>query len=385
MNDTKSINPGLEYMVLAIWLIVCAIAIFLSLKTGRTVTGNYYIAAHHWLTNVNLYSGTGGGFIYLPQSAILYVPLSLIPFWLSEIIWRIANWMAIFYGLSFWLKLTMQGDLRNYGKNLLLFSLPFIPVAFSSLRNGQMNMILVSGSLWFFWAMLREKLWIASLILVVAVFLKPTMIVLCLLAFCIYPRIRLSIIILLVIFLALPFIVNIHWEYVISQYQAAINSLIISSKVGSDHVTSWAQLFNFISLFSHNDIPRVIQNLLRVIFAILTLVFAIKAKKNYSQFSGYILLFSLFACYLMLFNPRTENNDYILLATSISMFSVFFMKQKEYLNLTLMVLFSFGLLFSSNISMLLTPSNQSWFTPFIALLCYVYLLVAIGIRGLKSL
>ncbi len=369
-----------ELLLTFLWLAVCIVAIVVSLKTGRTVSGNYYDAALHWLNGQHLYTGQGGGFIYLPQSAVLYTPFALFPFWLSEVLWRLVNWGLIFYGVCFWLKLYAQGNFKRYTSALFLFSLFFIPIAFSSLRNGQMNMILVSGGLWFFAAFYKEKFWIAALILMLAFFLKPTIAVLCGLGFCLYPRIRFPVLCWGVFFLVLPFVTNIHWAYVVGEYQSGVNSLVVSANVGSDNVQSWAQLFNFLSLFSAHEMPNIFQTLLRVIFAMVTLLMAIRAKKHYEIKVSYLLVYALFAAYLMLFNPRTENNDYIILAAGIAFMGVIFIQYKNVMNWMFMLVCSVGIIFSSNISMLLTPMDQSWVTPLVALLCYIYLCVAILLK-----
>ena len=85
-----------DWLAWGLWIGILIYALIATLHTGRTVTGNYYDAALHWLQGIPLYSGSGGGFIYLPQSAIAYIPFAVMPFPVSEIVWRLLNWTLIF-------------------------------------------------------------------------------------------------------------------------------------------------------------------------------------------------------------------------------------------------------------------------------------------------
>ena len=51
----------------------------------------YRDAGFHWREGQPLYDGTGTGFIYLPQCAMLCVPLSFMSFYWGGVVWRILN------------------------------------------------------------------------------------------------------------------------------------------------------------------------------------------------------------------------------------------------------------------------------------------------------
>src|SRR5271169_2865012 len=58
----------------------------------RVAIPAYWKAAVNWINGVNLYDGSGvGGFVYLPQAAILFIPLALLPRVLCEVLWRVVN------------------------------------------------------------------------------------------------------------------------------------------------------------------------------------------------------------------------------------------------------------------------------------------------------
>src|SRR5258708_40254772 len=51
----------------------------------------YARGASRWLAGQDLYAEGGMGFIYLPQSAVLYVPFALLPRAGEHILWRIVT------------------------------------------------------------------------------------------------------------------------------------------------------------------------------------------------------------------------------------------------------------------------------------------------------
>src|SRR5437762_6812287 len=49
---------------------------------------SYARGARRWLAGEDLYDQGGSGFIYLPQSALLYSPFALLPKSIEHILWR---------------------------------------------------------------------------------------------------------------------------------------------------------------------------------------------------------------------------------------------------------------------------------------------------------
>ncbi|HSQ78075.1 MAG TPA: glycosyltransferase 87 family protein, partial [Nitrospirota bacterium] len=60
--------------------------------SGRTVVPAYRDGALSWLAGETIYNHPGvGGFVYLPQAAILFIPFSLLPVLAGEVLWRLVN------------------------------------------------------------------------------------------------------------------------------------------------------------------------------------------------------------------------------------------------------------------------------------------------------
>lgn len=58
-------------------------------ESPRSVYPSYQNGSLNWLAGNTLHSGDGvGGFVYLPQAAVLFIPFALLPRTLAEILWR---------------------------------------------------------------------------------------------------------------------------------------------------------------------------------------------------------------------------------------------------------------------------------------------------------
>src|SRR5215472_17301359 len=55
----------------------------------RPANDAYARGAVRWAGAENLYVEGGGGFIYLPQSALVYLPFTLSPRWAEHALWRV--------------------------------------------------------------------------------------------------------------------------------------------------------------------------------------------------------------------------------------------------------------------------------------------------------
>ena len=80
----------------AIWALFASIASI----SGFTDNGNWVVfiyrsASISWLSGEPVYSGTGRDFLYLPQSAILYVPFAVMGQVIGGILWKTLN-IALF-------------------------------------------------------------------------------------------------------------------------------------------------------------------------------------------------------------------------------------------------------------------------------------------------
>ncbi len=339
---------------------------------GKSVLPAYAVGAHNWLHSQALYDGTGQGFIYLPQSAILYIPFFIMPKFILTQMSFLAFWMvSLLYCI---VKLAKFLDPKKADK-IAFFTLLFtLALGFDTLRNGQLNIALLVLGLGALLAIYQNKWWLAAGLLALALAFKPTILVLYLLCLALYPALRLKALAMLIVIFILPFLTQTP-VYVVHQYLGGIQNLQATFAVGTEASGSgWAQLFNVLNLFSLS-LSGLTQNGVRLLFSLLTLILCYHVTRSDLTSPQKVMLMYTFAMmYLLLFNPRTEGNDYILLGPSLGLFwyQLTFV-EKKIIGAFFLGLILIGILASYYIALAITPHNGIWMSPFMG--CIFALLV----------
>lgn len=359
----------------SLWIGLLAAVVWLLLTTPtplrRTVTPNFRDASLHWWRSESIYELDESdlhGYLYFPQSAILFTPFALpsltdrasraagasmpaargagageaeaSPFgagWgfrAGEVAWRIACVLVLALGLRRmcavaaadppWreAKLPDEAARRRAGDLFLASTVLCLGIAWGSLRNGQMNVPLAALML-HAGADLALGRWRAAgawLALVVA--LKPLGAVPLLLALALFPRVRGWAIAGLLAAAAMPWL-HPDPAYVWGQHVECLAKLrsaakpppgeysdlttVLFSAGRALHAMGWAASPE--SLVP----PGVVMTAVRGAAAVLTLVLSWMALRRFGAARGVILTMTLAAAYLMLMNPRTEGNTYIVL------------------------------------------------------------------------
>ena len=372
MQNKNNMTYWSDWLAWALWIALLGYALIATLHTGRTVTGNYYNAALHWLQGLPLYSGSGGGFIYLPQSAIAYIPFAVMPFPVSEILWRLLNWALIFCLAQSCVALIDEPP-KKKSYYFLIFTVFFLPVAFPSLRNGQMNLTVVIFMVSAMLFIMKERWGLVAFVLVFGFFAKPTVIVMLLLVAVLYPKTIKYMLLWAMAFLVLPFVTHFDWAYVVSQYKAAYNSLMATDRVGLDSPKEWAQLFNVLSLINVNP-GHQLQLVLQIFFAAFTFVMLKIAQWRLRPRVFIIFLYTLSSCYLMLFNTRTENNSYIILGFATALLIAICWQSKRFFATFFIALVTLLIAFSHSLSKMVTIEDVSWVAPLATILLALVML-----------
>src|SRR5512139_4076667 len=224
MND-----PRLAWLA---WAVLFAVVAALVLAGNRrTVTGNYREAAFLWFLGKDLYTGaigTGHGFLYLPQAAILFAPFAWLPLAAGEIAWRAVSIGAFAIGLRRYASL---GG-REAGAELFpLMTALSLPLAFSCFRNGQAT-VLIAALMMLAVAEIADGKWVrAAIWLSLGLALKPLVLVLTLLAGALYKPMRAPLLAGTAAVLAFPFLFQ-GPGYVMSQYQSFVASTQVTAGLG---------------------------------------------------------------------------------------------------------------------------------------------------------
>jgi hypothetical protein len=165
-----------------------ATAAIIASGSARSVVPAYRLGAENWLAGRSLYDGLGvGGFVYLPQSAVLFIPFSLFSSVAGEVLWRLANIGVFAAGL---LRFGRLGGERTGDLLFPLMSAVAVPLVWDCARNGQATLAMAGLMLLAVADMARASWWRAALWLALAAAVKPLVVVLILLAAAIEPSLR---------------------------------------------------------------------------------------------------------------------------------------------------------------------------------------------------
>ncbi len=115
--------------------------------------------------------------------------------------------------------------------------------------------------------------------------------------------------------------------------------------------------------------------LIRASAAVVTLGLGWLALHRWRARWGAILLLALAVTYLMLFNPRTENNSYSMLAPLVATFAAaMIVLERDGIEGGALVLIALGLGLANEI----THGETHWFRPLLAAVFFVYLIMLAG-------
>jgi Glycosyltransferase family 87 len=303
--------------VLTAWilwgLVLTILALIIHGGNTKTVTPAYRQGATSWLQGTDLYLYQGEGFIYLPQAAVAFVPFALLPTEVSEILWRCLIGGIFTAGL--WRLAGLAR--REWGHELFpLMTLVCIPLAWSSLRNGQSTIPMTGLMMLAVADLANSRWWKATLWLSLGLVFKPLIVVFALLTLALHPPLRGRLILGIAGVFLFPFLFQ-GSDYVWAQYAASLEMLNTANSVGNERY--YAQVFGLFRV-AGIEIPSLWQNGARVVAAVATLGVCYLAKRRHSVVHAHLLLYALAAIYLMLFNPRTENNTYSHLAPALAVF-----------------------------------------------------------------
>ncbi len=276
----------------------------------RTVTIPYQEASAKWWDGrESLYDASQGGYLYLPQAAILYTPYQVLPKRVGEPLWRMTGLALLAVGL--W----RVAGLLNHSERERLFlaaTLLVIPSALSSARNGQVNLPLAGLMLLSVSGIARARWNLATLWLLLSIMLKPIALAPALLAAACFAPLRLRLIGGFALMLAVAYL-HPSASYVSGEYRHFWEKFVLAGQpLVKDN---FSDFFGMLWHWGIHPSPTVI-SAFRALAALAVLLLSLQVKRRFRgdqvlQAFGVMLLAAL---YLMLFNPRTEENSFVMLA-----------------------------------------------------------------------
>ena len=276
----------------------------------RTVTPEYRQASEKWWEGKESpYNLSQIGYLYLPQEAILYTPYRILPKRVGEPLWRWTGLALLAAGLWRAAGLISPAD-RN--RVFLAATILVIPASLSSARNGQVNLPLAGLMLLSVSALARSRWNMATLWLLLAVMLKPIALAPALLAAACFAPLRLRLAGGLLLCLGAAWI-HPDPAYVTAEYRHFWEKFLLAGQpLDKDN---FSDLFGMLWHWGIHPVPAAISGI-RALAAIVALALSLHVMRRFRgnvpvQAFGVMLLAAL---YLMLFNPRTEENSYVILA-----------------------------------------------------------------------
>ncbi len=325
------LSPGVALKAaLAVWMAFALIVgIVVAVKPGsHTATLEYQKAAANWWAGKDIYRKKNG-YLYLPQEAILYTPYELLPDRVGEPLWRVT--IVALLGWSLWQAAGVLAPGRRE-QAFLLASVIVLPSSLSSAQNGQINMPLAALYLLTAVALARKRWNLAALILIVSLALKPISIVPILLVGVLYSRTRIPLLVGFVLLYASAFL-HPSPSYVQSQYELFVTTFLKAGKPTGNTWCDYAGVFRTLrealppgfsdGLSPYDPLLARINTLIRAVAAVLTfgLCWWVTRSRDTAR-AAFTVLF-LAVVYLMLFNPRTEANSYVMLGAFIATWAAY--------------------------------------------------------------
>jgi hypothetical protein len=308
---------------------------------ANTVFTTFAAAGAAWIRGAPLYTNYRG-FVYSPQAAACFAPVSMLPTSMSNILWRLINVMFYLGAVVYWLRAGVHQWIRR--EHYWVVFLLLLPLSIGNINNGQVNPLVI-GLIMIAILAARSGHWnLAALCVAVCAYLKIYPVAVGLLLVALYPKQFTWRFLLMLIALGLiPFILQ-RQDYVLEQYRHWF-----ITRAGDDR-----------KLYKLTIAPRDLWMLLRLTHIEIRAGFyvAIQASsgaaiaaiclagrwRSWSQERLWVTLLSLSCSWMLLCGPATESATYILLAPAITLAMVQLFVQATSTSMRLWVAISYALL-----------------------------------------
>lgn len=303
--ESRLFHPWVTW---ALFAAIIAVLVALS-PEAHTVTPNYRDACLRWFAGGDIYGEGPHGFLYFPHAAILFAPFAYLPW--GDVLWRLVGVGGLALAVKRFVTLAPPADRAMAFRWMTVAA---IPPALASARNGQMNLIL-AAAMAFAVASLAERRWNwAAFWLCLGVAMKPLMAVPIAVAVVCYRPVWKPLALGLLLVAAAPFATQSP-AFVASQHARCLEKLQLAANPGSDNPAS--DLFGLLS-FAGWEFSPAVQTAVRAAAAVALLAVCYIAAWRKPKRTTSALMLTFLACYLTLFNPRTENNGYVVLAPALA-------------------------------------------------------------------
>ena len=274
-----------------------------------------------------MYPGGTHGYLYLPQFAVLFSLIDWIqPPVLGEIVWR-----AFGFGLLGWAlwKLAQLLEVQDVGIGAharAYFYLVFlaVPASLASINNGQTNLPLSACLVLVAVGLMKEKWWFVSVLLTLCVILKPIALASWLLAFAVFPKVRIPLGMMILPLVGIGFL-NPNPGYAWSQWLEFAEKCFRSYSPENLRVSDLFGMLDKWGILS----PAWLASFVRAIACLAALLFVGFRTKKMGIQEGAWALWVGSVLVLTIFNPRVETNSYVLISPLLAFVAVRYSRAVE--------------------------------------------------------
>jgi len=328
------------WIAMGLWgLTLVVVSLIVARHPGRrTVTATLHQAAADFWAREDLYRGHWG-FNYLPQAAILFSPFHAIAelgpqadatgdrtdhldaagpqvaLAVAEINLRVTSLLLLVAGLVL-IARSLSPD--NWPAPFMWMTILSMWACLGALRNGQPNAPFAALQVLGVAMILRRRWWSASALLALATAVKPLAIPIMGLAPFVYPAMWVPLIVCNGVMLGVPFLLG-PFEYVAGQYASFAHNLTDTATVTEHRFADIAGITRTLGF----ELPAAVSLAVRAGAGLATLGVWIAVGRRASEPFRGLLLLSLAAAYVALFNPMTEANSYVIVAPAMAAMAVF--------------------------------------------------------------
>jgi hypothetical protein len=296
----------------ALWgvaAIIVSILVVIHPNNSNNICELYASSSHNWWAGNDLYDLTvKDGFLYLPHFAIIYTPFAALGNLLGGNAWRLTGLASLCIGLWRLAKLLSP---RNGALVFAFGSFAAIAPSIASFRCGQANVYIAALLLNIAVELACRRWSLATVLLLLAVAVKPINFVPLLLAAAIYPPMLKRLALGLVVFFLIPFATQ-NPQYVWDQYLVCFSKLQMAELPDRSFCDLRGIFWRFFIM------PQEIVTVLQIIAAAATLALCFLASRWWREPAQSLFVAAFGASYLMLFNPRTESGSYVILSAILA-------------------------------------------------------------------
>lgn len=304
---------GYLKLAILVWILtmgfICAGLVFGF--SHRNVTPDYHTAVRKWMAGELVF----GSFHYFPQFIFMFFPFHILPTPLGDVAWRLLSSGLLAWGL--WRLISLVDSRRNTSQLFFFATLIVLVPSFDALRNGQANVIFAAFTIHAAYSLAQSRWNAAAAWLLLALVAKPLGLVMILLAVLVYRDLIWRLAIGLVLFLAFPFVFG-RAAYVWSQYSESMHHLRELSVITENRFADLNGLLRKLGIGLTGAVSRVV----RLAAGALTAVVGWLGARRLHQPEQACFLLALATTYLMLFNPMTEENSYVIVLPALAYYAL---------------------------------------------------------------